>query len=219
MPIDMFDILFNRYGTIPSNENDLRSVVMEARIIIKECELAYPKRNQPNTSHSGFKDKGKDAGKDTETEKSSSTQKGANTQGKDKAPDKTEGKGGQVPKDKYPDQEIIWPSFADAMKDLPAEEFAKHRENDCDCRRYGQNTHKTRACFAQKTISDTKLPDPPKQPSGKTASVGSKRKGEDEEEPEKPTPPKKAKTAAAQKNTWQQEDSLDSDSDTKMTDF
>jgi len=107
------------------------------------------------------------------------------------------------------------------MKDVPAEEFAKHRENDCDCRRCGRNTHKTRACFAQKTISGTKLPDPPKQPSGKTASAGSKRKAEEEEETEKPTPPKKAKTAAAQKKTWQQENSSDSESDldTRMTDF
>ena len=203
MPSDMFDIIFNKYGTIPSNENVLRSVVMKAGIIIEERELARPRHNQPsNPFPSGSKDKGKDAGKGKETEKLSSTQKGANTQGKDKAPaEKTGGKGGQVPKDKYlpVDQEILWPSFADAMKDIPAEEFAKHRENDYDCRRRGRNTHKTRACFAQKTISGTKLPDPPKQPSGKTASAGFKRKADDEEEPEKPTPPKKAKTAAAQK--------------------
>ena len=220
MPSDMFDIIFNKYGTIPSNENDLRSVVMRTGIIIEEHELARPTRNQPtNPSSSGSKDKEKDAGKGKETEKSSPTQKGANTQGKDKAPEKTGGKGGQVPKDKYPDQEILWPSFADTIKDIPAEEFAKHRENDCDCRRCRRNTHKTRACFAQKTISGTKLPDPPKQPSGKTASTRSKRKAEDEEEPEKPTPAKKAKTAAAPKKTWQQENLSDSDSDTRMTDF
>ena len=200
MPSDIFDIIFNKYGTIPSNENDLRSVVMKAGIIIKERELARPKRNQPtNPSASGSKDKGKDTGKSKETEKSSSTQKGANTQGKDKAPDKTGGKGGQVPKDKYSDQEILWPSFADTMKDVPAEEFAKHRENDCDCRRCGRNTHKTRACFAQKTIGSTKLPDPPKQPSRKTASAGSKRKAEHEEESEKPTSPKKSKNGSCPK--------------------
>ena len=34
MPSDMFDIIFNKYGTIPSNENDLQSVVMKAGIII-----------------------------------------------------------------------------------------------------------------------------------------------------------------------------------------
>ena len=203
MPSDMFDIILNKYGTIPSNENDLRSVVMKAGIIIEKRELARPKHNQPtNPSPSRSKDKGKDTGKGKETEKSSPTQKGANTQGKDKAQaEKTGGKGGQVPKDKYLDQEILCPSFVDAMKDVPAEEFAKHWENDFDCRRCGRNTHKTRACFAQKTISSTKLPDPPKQPSGKTAFAGSKRKAEDEEESEKPTPPKKAKTAAAQKKT------------------
>ena len=36
MPSDMFDIIFNKYGTIPSNENDLWSVVMKAGIIIEE---------------------------------------------------------------------------------------------------------------------------------------------------------------------------------------
>ena len=124
----MFDIIFNKYGTIPSNENDWRSVVMKAGIIIEERELARPRRNQPtNRSPSASKDKEKDAGKGKETEKSSPTQKGVNTRGKDKAPEKTGGKVGQVPKDKYPEQEILWPSFADAMKDVPAEEFAKHR--------------------------------------------------------------------------------------------
>ena len=139
MPSDMFNIIFNKYGTIPSNENDLLSEVMRARIIIEECKLVHPKHNQPtNPSPSGSKEKGKDAGKGKETEKSSPTQKGANTQGKDKVPaEKTGGKGGQVPKNKYLDQKILWPSFVDAMKDVPAEEFAKHRENDCDCRRCG----------------------------------------------------------------------------------
>ena len=222
MPSDMFDIIFKKYGTIPSNEKDLRSVVMKAGIIIEERELARPKRSQPtNPSPSWSKDKGQDAGRGKETEQSSPTQKGANTQGKDKAPEKTGGKGGQVPKDKYPDQEILWPSFADAMKEVPAQEFAKHRENDCDYRRCGRNTHKTRACFAQKTISGTKLPDTPKQPSGKPASAGSNRKAKDEEESEKPTPRKKVKTAAVQKKTWQQENSTDSESesDTTITDF
>ena len=42
-PSDMFDIIVNKYGTTPSNKNDLRSVVMWAGIIIEECELACPK--------------------------------------------------------------------------------------------------------------------------------------------------------------------------------
>ena len=92
MPRDMLNINFNKHGTIPSNENNLWSVVMRAGIIIEECELARPKRSQPtNPSPSRSKEKGKDAGKSKETEKSSSTQKAANTQGKDKAPEKTGG--------------------------------------------------------------------------------------------------------------------------------
>ena len=98
MPNDMFDIIFNKYGTIPTNENDLRSVVMRAGIIIEERELARPKRAQHNPSPSGSKDKEKDAGKSKETEKSSPPQNGANTQGK-------QSKG--PPLDKYPEQEIL----------------------------------------------------------------------------------------------------------------
>ena len=99
---DLFNIIFNKYGTTPSNENYLRLVVMRVGIIIEEPELASPKWIQPtNPSLAVSKDTGKDAGKGMETEKSSSTQKRANTQGKDKALDKTGGKGGQVPKDKY----------------------------------------------------------------------------------------------------------------------
>ena len=79
MPNDMFDIIFNKYGTIPSKENDVRSVVMRAGIIIEERELARPKCAQHNPLPSGSKDKGKDAGKGKETEKSSPPQKGANT--------------------------------------------------------------------------------------------------------------------------------------------
>ena len=72
MSSDMFDIIFNKYGTIPSNENDLQSVVMRAGIIIEEHELAHPKYSQPtNPSSSGSKDKEKDAGKGKETKKSS----------------------------------------------------------------------------------------------------------------------------------------------------
>ena len=105
LPSDMFHIIFNKYGTIPSNENDLQLVMMKAGIIIEERELARPRHNQPtNPSPSGSQDKGKDAGKGKETEKSSSTQKGANTKGKEKAlAEKTRGKGEQVLKDKYPD--------------------------------------------------------------------------------------------------------------------
>ena len=98
-------------------------MVIGAGIIIEERELARPKRAQHNPSPCGPKDKGKDAGKGKEIEKSSPPQKSANTQGKQKEP----------PLDKYPDQEILWASFADAMKDVPPEEFQKHRETDADC--------------------------------------------------------------------------------------
>ena len=207
MPNDMFDIIFNKYGTIPSNENDLKSVVIRAGIIIEERELARPKRAQHNPSPSGSKDKGKDAGKGKETEKSSPPQKGANTQGKqNKGP----------PLDKYPDQEILWASFADAMKDVPPEEFQQHQEADANCRRCRRNTPKRRASFTQKTIAGTKLPEPPKMPAGKAALAGTKRMP-DQEEPERNDQNKKAKVASTTtQKIWEVSES---ETDTEMADF
>ena len=166
------DIIFNKYGTIPTNENDLWSSVMRAGTIIEERDLAHPKRTNHNLSPSGTKDKRKDAGMGKETEKSSLPQKCANTQG-NKIP--------HVAKDKYPDQEILWPSFVEALNGVVPEDFQKHREVNTDCRRCGRNKHKTRACIAQKTIAGTKLPEHPKMPAGKAASAGTKRLHDQEE--------------------------------------
>ena len=79
MPNDIFDIIFNTYGTEASNENYLWTVVMQAGIIIKEGEAVHPKPIRHNPSPSRSKDKEKDAGKDKETEMLSPLQKGANT--------------------------------------------------------------------------------------------------------------------------------------------
>ena len=114
------------------------------------------------------------------------------------------------------------------MKSVPDDEFKTHREKDADCRRYGRDGHKTRACFAQTTAKGTKLPPPPKLPSGKASAIGTKRTAEAEPEPEKevektaavPRPMKKARTAATQRKVWEVETSdSERDSDTEMPDF
>ena len=178
---------------------------MRAGIIIEERELARPKCTQHNPSPSGTKEKGKDAEKGKETEKSSPHQKGANTQGNKIPP---------LPKDKYPDQEILWPSFAEAMKEVSPEEFQKHGEANADGRRCRRNMHKTSACFTQKTIARTKLPETPKMPAGKAASVGTKRL-RDREEIDK-EPPNKKVAAIPTTKIWEV---LESENDKEMADF
>ena len=93
---------------------------------------------------------------------------------KDKTPAKVTGGTGPAVKDKYPDQEILWGSFAEVVKGIPDNEFTKHRKEDADCRRCGRNGHKTSAYFAQTTAGGTKLTRPPKLPSGKASAIGMK---------------------------------------------
>ena len=116
--------------------------------------------------------------------KGKSEQKTLKATEKDQAPVKAMGGTGPAGKDKYPEQEILWGSFTEAVKCIPDDEFKKHREEDADCRRCGRNGHKTRACFAQTTAKGTKLVPPPKLPAGKAAAARTKRVVEAEPEPE-----------------------------------
>ena len=154
--------------------------------------------------------------------------KDAKSKEKDKTPAKVTGGTGPAVKDKYPDQKILWGSFAEAVKGVPDSEFTKHEEEDADCRRCGRKGHKTRACFAQTTAGGTKLAPPPKLPSSKASAIGTKQTAEAEPEPEKevantatvPRPIKKARMAATQRKVWKVEtSSSEGESDTKIPDF
>ena len=160
--------------------------------------------------------------------KGKTEQKAVKAMEKEQAPGKASGSMGPAVKDKYQDQEILWGSFAEAVKAVPNNEFRKHREEDADCRRCRRNGHKTRACFAQTTQKGTKLPPPPKLPTGKAAAIRTKRMAEEQPEPEKevektaaiPRPIKKARTAATQRKVWEVETSAsEGESDTEMSDF
>ena len=76
--------------------------------------------------------------------------------------------------DKFPEQDILWESFKSAIKDIPEEEASEYRQNDADCRRYGREGYKTRACFAHTTTKGTKLPSPPKMHTKRTSATGTK---------------------------------------------
>ena len=73
---------------------------------------------------------------------------------------------------------------------------------------------KARACFAQKTTTGTKLPEPHKMPAGKAALAGIKRLP-DREETEK-EPPNKKVAAIPTAKIWEL---LESENDTEMVDF
>ena len=202
MSNDMHKSIWRKHGKIPDNDADLLQAVREAGIEEEE-------RARATTAKKAM------ARPQKEKEK-------------EMAPAKATGGTGPVVKDKYPDQEILWGSFAEAVKGTPDNEFAKHREEDADCRRCGRNGHKTRACFAQTTNGGTKLPPPPKLPSSKASAIETKRIAEAEPELEKevekaaavPRPIKKARTAAAQKKVWEVETSASEwESDTKMPNF
>ena len=121
----------------------------------------------------------------------------------------------------------MYRSFAEAVNGLPDEEFKKHRKEDADCRRYGRNGHKTRACFAQTTQKGTKLSPPPKLPAVKALAIGTKRTAE-EPEPEKvvektaavPRPIKKARMVATQRKVREVETSAsEGESDNEVSYF
>ena len=196
MSNDMYKSIWRKYGKIPDNDADLLKAVREAgpeeeelaRATVAKKSMARPQ-----------KEKEKEA-----VLKGKMEQKAVKATEKDQAPVKGTGGTGPAVKDKYPEQEILWGSFAEAVKGVPDDEFKKHREEDADCRRCGRNGHKTRACFAQTTAKGKKLAPPPKLPSGKASAIRMKRLAKAEPEPEKevektatvPRPIKKARAAA-----------------------
>ena len=220
MSNDMHKSIWRKHGKIPDNDADLLQAVQEAGI--EEEELARATVAKKSMARPQ-KEKEKEVVPKGKTE-----QKAVKAMDKDQAPAKGTGGTGPAVKDKYPEQEILWGSFAEAVKGIPDDEFKKHREEDADCRRCGRNGHKTRACFAQTTAKGTKLAPPPKLPSGKASAIGTKRIAEEEPEPEKevektaavPRPIKKARTAATQRKAWEVETSdSEGNSDTEMPDF
>ena len=220
MSNNMHKSIWRKHGKIPDNDADLLQAVREAGI--EEEELAKATTAKKAMARPQ-KEKEKEAVPKGKTEP-----KDAKFKEKVKTPAKVTGGTGPAVKDKYPDQEILWGSFAEAVKGVPDNEFTKHREGDADCRRCGRNWHKTRACFAQTTAEGTKLPPPPKIPSSKASAIGTKRTAEAEPEPAKevantaavPRTIKRARTAATQRKVWEVETSAsEGESDTEMPDF
>ena len=220
MSSDMHKSIWRKHGKIPDNDADLLQAVQEAGI--EEEELA--RATMAKKSMAGpQKEKEKEAVPKGKTE-----QKAAKAMEKEQAPGKASGSTGPAVKDKYPDQEILWGSFAEAVKGVPDDEFKKHREEDSDCRRCRRNGHKTRACFTQTTQKGIKLAPPPKLPAGKASAMGTKRMAEAQPEPEKEVEKtaavqrsiKQARTAATQRKVWEVETSAsEGEFDTKMPDF
>ena len=176
MSHNMHKSIWRKHGKIPDNDADLLQAVQEASI--EEEELARATMAKKSMARPQ-KEKEKEAIPKGKTE-----QKAAKATEKEQSPVKeTEGTGPAV-KDKYPKQEILWRSFAEAVKSVPDDEFKTHREKNTDCQRCGRDGHKTRACFAQITAKGTKLPPPPKLPSNKAFAIGTKRTTEADPEPE-----------------------------------
>ena len=212
--------IWRKHGKIADNDADLLQAVRE--VGIEEEELARATTAKKAMAHPQ-KEKEKEA-----VLKGKMELKADKAKEREKAPAKATGGTGPAVKDKYPDQEILCGSFAEAVKGTTENKFVKYREDDANCRRCGRNVHKTRACFAQTTNEGTKLPPSPKLPSGKASAIGTKRIAEAELEPEKeeekavavPRPIKKARTAAAQKKVCEVETSAsEGESDTEMPDF
>ena len=220
MSHDMHKSIWRKHGKIPDNDADLLQAVREAGIEEEELARAIIAKKSMVRPQ---KEKEKEAVPKGKTE-----QKAVKATDKEQSPVKGTGGTGPAVKDKYPEQEILWGSFAETVKSVPDDEFKTHREKDADCRRCGRDGHKTRACFAQTTAKGTKLPPPPKLPSGKASAIGTKRTAEAEPEPEKevektaavPRPIKMARTAATQRKVWEVETSdSERESDTEMPDF
>ena len=220
MSYDMYKRIWRKHGKIPDNDADLLQAVWEAGI--EEEELARAITAKKSIARPQ-KEKEKEA-----IPKGKMEQKAVKATEKEQSPINGTGGTGPAVKDKYPEQEILWGSFAEAVKSIPDNKFKTNREKDADCRRCGRDGYKTRACFAQTTAKGTKLPPPPKLPSGKASAIGTKRTAEVALEPKKkvekttavPRPIKKARTAATQRKVWEVETSdSERESDTEMLDF
>jgi hypothetical protein len=145
------------------------------------------------------------------------------TQQKDrKVKDKdTEKKGSSGKKDKKSDKPAIFASGKEALQNVPQSEIDKHKKDKADCWRCGRSGHKMYDCYAKKTVGGTELS------GGKTASLGKRKRNDEEDDKElekSKGKDKKAKTAAvrqdddidlpdAQPRIWELEDSDEAESD------
>ena len=163
MSNDMHKSIWRKHGKIPDNDADLLQAVREAGI--EEEELARATTAKKSMARPQ-KEKEKEA-----APKGKMQQKAVKATEKEQAPGKGTRSMGPAVKDKYPDQEILWGSFAEPAKGVCDDEFKKHREEDADCRRCGRDGHKTRACFAQTTRKGAKLASPPKLPANKASAI------------------------------------------------
>ena len=123
--------IWRKHSKIPDNNADLLQAVREAGIEEEELARAITAKKsmaQPQ------KEKEKKVVPKWKTE-----QKAAKATEKEQSPVKGTGGTGPAVKDKYPEQEILWGSVAEAVKSVPDDEFKTHREKDADCRRCGRD--------------------------------------------------------------------------------
>ena len=126
MSHDMHKSIWRKNGKIPDNDADLLQAVREAGIEEEELARAITAKKGRVRPQ---KEKEKEAVPKGKTE-----QKAIKATEKEQSPAKGAGGIGPAVKDKYPEQEILWGSFAEVVKGVPDEEFRIHREKDADCR-------------------------------------------------------------------------------------
>ena len=115
MSHEMHKSIWRKHGKIPDNDADLLHAVREAgieeeelaRVVIVKKSMARPQKEKEKEAVP----KGKTEQKATEKEQS---------------PIKGMGGMGPAVKDKYPEQEILWGSFAEAVRGVPDDEFKTH---------------------------------------------------------------------------------------------
>ena len=152
-------------------------------------------------------------------------QKAAQAKEKERACAISTGELGPNKNNKFLEHEIQCESFNAAIKDTPEEEFQEHRTKEADCRRCGQDGHKTRVFFTPTTTKGTKLPPALKMPTRQALTAGIKwtqddepGKAEDKTAAIETRPKKAMRTAATQKKVWEEESDSENP-DTDMPDF
>ena len=127
MSNDMHKSIWRKHGKIPDNDADLLQAIREAGIEEEELARAMIAKKSMVRPQ---KEKEKEAVLKARTE-----QKAVKATEQEQGPVKGTGATGPAVKDKYPEQEILWGSFAEAVKGVPDDEFKTHREKDADFRR------------------------------------------------------------------------------------
>jgi hypothetical protein len=202
MTPELINMLFNRSGRYPDNDEDFVTVIRDAGINLEEQKRVADRRTKRIQAPSGKTEKGSPSGKTEKGSTSGKTEKGSLWSGKTIKGSTQSGKTEKGTQDAVPTEgqkagsarkkrgrkesddgdTRLWKG-AEAFDGIPHDEVEAHKAAGNCCYRCGREGHKSYECYAYRTKKGTELP---VHPSKVTESANATKKREKQPAEKKP---------------------------------